>query len=57
VTLKNLVKLGVALGSDTAEGLDLMFKVPMFSSIEEYREFYENDNGTANFLDLLNTPD
>jgi transcriptional regulator with XRE-family HTH domain len=57
VTLKNLVKLGVALGSNTAEGLELMFKVPMFSTMEEATEFYKNDKGTANMLDLLNTPD
>ncbi len=53
MTLNDLIKLGVALGCDTAQGLELMFKVPRFSSIEEYREFYKNDKGTENLLDLL----
>jgi transcriptional regulator with XRE-family HTH domain len=55
VTLSDLVKLGVALRSDTAQGLELMFKVPRFSTIEEYIEFCKNDKGTANMFDLLNS--
>ena len=55
VTLRDLVKIGIALKSDAAPGLEMMFKVPRFSTIEEYSEFCKNDKGTANMFDLINS--
>lgn len=46
LTLRNLIKLGAALNYDTTEGLELMFRAPQFSSLDEYLEYHAGGQGS-----------